>query len=544
MSTPVDGPKGPDGPNGPDRSQEPFNPYSGAPDSSNPTPPSGQYPAQPGSGEYRGSYGPQPWSGQYPAQPQSGQYPARPLSGQYPPSTAQSWAQPPVKKSKKGLFIGLGALAVVVVLVAGYFVFFAGFGGIKNSAGKIENAKEFLSTTEKEWKGALPKDGISVSKSAGCFYQLDKDDAITEKVYCGPARRSSTKSGQTWDEFSYSVTGSGDKQSAGDLKPGKVSQAMPANLVDVEGSTPTDDGKSIKEPPLPELAKETVWTSDSYTVADPDKGNSATLGTDARLVAPGIEATIKDTSEYNSATVDGRLSKAASGEVLYQVSVSATKGAINGSVNVAYAVSINGQEQPLDVPALSTPKFDVLISAPKSGTVLLVLDCDGYKQSIDISNGKRSDKPVNPLLYAPVAPVSPGTVLTYPKQPAIDALEVDLTATITSASLVGYDSTQGFPSDGMAWLIIEFDDAGTIYSADGNSGYTSYTLGCSAITANGTTAKKCTPSSGNVTTVVIQVDATARSFAISMPLDIHASGPGKPDFDVAMAAQSTTIAFA
>lgn len=395
MSTPINGPHSWDG------SAQPFDPNT-VRNGPNFQPQSGPYPVQ-------------PQSGQYPVQPQSDQYPAQPYvgpagapqSGQFLAPQRPPWDQPPAKKSKKGLFIGLGALGVVAVVVAGYFVFLAGFGGIKNSAGKIDNVKTFLASAEKEWKSALPKDGISVSKSAGCYYQLDSSDSVTKKIYCGPARRSSTKTGQTWDEFSYSVSGSGDKQIAAELKAGKVSQLMPANLVDLQGAAPTDDGKDIKEPPLPELTRVTVWTSDSYQVADADKVGSANLGSDPRLVAPGIETTIGATNEYSTATVDNRLSKAANGEALYQVSASATKGAINGSVDALYAVNIDGQEKPVNVPALSSPNFAILISVPKDSAILLVLNASGYKQSIDVRTGKRSAKPANPLLYSAVASVSP-----------------------------------------------------------------------------------------------------------------------------------------
>ncbi|MEO6957397.1 MAG: hypothetical protein ABI137_11705 [Antricoccus sp.] len=101
-------------------------------------------------------------------------------------------------------------------------------------------------------------------------------------------------------------------------------------------------------------------------VADTDKVSSANLGSDPRLVAPGIETTIGATNEYSTAMVDNRLSKAANGEALYQVSVSATKGAINGSVDALYAVNIDGQEKPVNVPALSSPNFTILVSAPKT----------------------------------------------------------------------------------------------------------------------------------------------------------------------------------
>lgn len=330
---------------------------------------------------------------------------------------------------------------------------------------------------------------------------------------------------------------------AAELKAGKVSQLVPANPVDLNGAAPTDDGKGIKEPPLRKLTKDTVWTSDSYQVADADKVGSANLGGDPRLVAPGIETTIEATSEYAAATVGNRLSKAANGEALYQVSVSATKGAINGSVDASYAVNIDGQEKPINVPALSSPKLTILVSAPKDSAILLVLDANGYKQSIDVRTGKRSAKPTNPLLYSPVASVSPNTVLTYPKQPTINSLEIDLSVAISSASLGGYASAQGFPADGKAWLVIEFTDAATIYSSDGNFGYTSYNLGCTAIIANGLAAKYCTSTAANTSVAIIPVDATARSFSISMPLNIHGVGDGQPDFDVSMTAQSTTIAF-
>ena len=85
-------------------------------------PPSGPQPQQPGYGQPQD---PQQQWGQQPQQPQWGQQPppyGQQPGGAYPQTGPQQYGQPPgyptgEKKSKKGLFIGLGAVVVVLAVI-------------------------------------------------------------------------------------------------------------------------------------------------------------------------------------------------------------------------------------------------------------------------------------------------------------------------------------------------------------------------------------------------------------------------------------------
>lgn len=104
-------------------------PYPPPPTSGAPYPPPGQYGSTPGE-----AY-PQP--GQYPSAPGEA-YP--PAGGPYPPAPGQPFGGPvPPKKSNKGLWIGLGVGAVVLLLLCCGGGIFALYSGAKKTQDAIEN---------------------------------------------------------------------------------------------------------------------------------------------------------------------------------------------------------------------------------------------------------------------------------------------------------------------------------------------------------------------------------------------------------------------
>ncbi|KKJ94776.1 hypothetical protein [Micromonospora sp. HK10] len=103
--------------------------YPPPPTSGAPYPPPGQYPSAPGEGY--------PPPGQYPSAP-SEAYP--PAGGPYPPAPGQPFGGPvPVKKSNKGLWIGLGVGALVLLLLCCGGGIFALYSGAKKTQDAIEN---------------------------------------------------------------------------------------------------------------------------------------------------------------------------------------------------------------------------------------------------------------------------------------------------------------------------------------------------------------------------------------------------------------------
>ncbi|PRZ41933.1 hypothetical protein CLV47_10760 [Antricoccus suffuscus] len=509
-------------------------------------PPSGGFPVQ---GPPSGGYPVQgPPSSGYPVQgPPSGGYPAPgPQAGFNQPMYGQQttmFNEPPKKKrSNKGLWIGAGAVVVVAAVVASYFVFIK-FGGINDDKGEVANAKSFLSSTEKTWRDGLPKDGINTSKDAGCFYVLNKDDKISGQVACGPARRSSTEAGKVWDVYPFKTSTNSGKQRAGDLGKVKVSQGKPVGtLVTAAGDEPADDGKDLKEPPLPEADSHGVW-SDKVKLDDKAKGDSVKLDDTSALIFPGVEMTVSNVVEYKSAAIDGKLSQPAKDEKFLAVTFSQDSGSVSGSTAPALGFDLDDKIYKSDV-VLSgyDPEMTVLVSVPKKGESALVLDADGHQQSIDLATGKRVANPNFDIFYQPESTVSPASALTYPQVPVADGLTASMDATVNSATLSGYDDKLGWPDEGKSWLTVEVGQSVTLYSASGNSGYTSYTLDCTSSTIDGgVTPSSCDPVGGGVYSMVFAAPIGTKQFTVTFNAAITATAAGLPDLTFSFTGQSAAI---
>ncbi|MDI9972334.1 hypothetical protein [Rhodococcus sp. IEGM 1307] len=173
MTQPPDDPNRPD-PNVPgEPPNNPQQPY-----------PQGQYPQQP---YPQGQYAQQP--GQYPP----GQYGQQP--GQYPPG---QYGQPP-KKSRKGLFITLGVVAVVILAAIAAFAVFAVKSADKNAldvgdclffesasttAADTSHEKRDCSDSEATYEVAQKNDGDVQCAEDYFSYTLVSEDEDVQTTLC------------------------------------------------------------------------------------------------------------------------------------------------------------------------------------------------------------------------------------------------------------------------------------------------------------------------------------------------------------------------
>lgn len=504
-------------------------------------PASGSFAAQPpvsdGYPAQQAGY-PQPTSGSYPAQP----YESYPASGAYAVQSAPAgptgpggpagpgWdggGSTPGGRSKKPLWLGLGALALVGALIAAYFVFFS-FGGIKNGKGEIKNAKSFLSQAESTWKESLPEEGITVSKDAGCYYALNDSGDITNQIACGPARRAASEKGALWDYYHFNVTGSGDSQQAGDLQPQDVGLKEPSKgeLVDVDGNGPEDDGEDLKEPPLPKAEKDGVWTSDQFVVDEKSKGNDVELGSDPRLVGPGAQVVVNSISEYSVASIDGQASQAADGQKLFLIDLTGDPGPISGYLTNTLSFDLNGTSVEVEGYPDSLGTTQLLVSVPASGTSNLVLDSEGHQQMLDLSNGERAEDKTTELYYTgtPEPTVTLSDTINFPATSITPTEAFSLSVSFWDAKLTPYDPEYGWAPAGQHWLIVSMGTDGITSAVPSSFQY--YKIDCQATSVSGGTMKSCLSDAGasETATLVAAVTPGTKQFSVNFAATLEAWG--------------------
>ncbi|GAB3295087.1 hypothetical protein EK0264_13905 [Epidermidibacterium keratini] len=511
-----------------------------------PPPQTGGYPAQTGgypaqTGGYpaqSGGYGDQPSSGGYPA---TGAQPGQPQwGGPGGPATT-----PPKGKSKKPLLIGAGVLVAVAAVVIGLLVF-TGFGGIQNGKGEIKNAAQFLTDTKSQWESELPDDGIEVSKKAGCYYVINGRDEITNEVACGPARRASTGEGEVWDMYYFTVTGSGDNQTASDpgsLKTGQKAPSGESKLVTVEGDAPSDDGLALKEPPLPRVDANSVWFDDQYVIDDKSKGAEIELDGDPRLVGPGAEVTIDSITEVDAATIDDKLMQAAEDQKFLLVAISGGTGNVSEYATNEVTFDLDGESVGTGLDPSYMSSTELLISVPEGGDSSLVLDSDGHQQSLSLTDGKRGDDPATASYYTdnPEPTVSVGQPASFPATASSAGDQFSLEMTIDDATLQPYTEIDSWAPDGQVWMTVNFTHAATIQTA--GSGYSQYQIDCTGSTIDGGTIALCTSTGGGSGQLVASVPAGTASLTINMTPTLTAVASGLPDATVTYAAVPVTITF-
>lgn len=535
-----------------------------------------QYPVTGSQYAPTGSY---PDTGSYPTevQPTAGGYPGADYSPEYSPGYATGAAPatavqpaygdqgyPPAvnaggvsafdpgtgsgKRSNKGLLIGVAALALVGALVAGYFVFFT-FGGIQNSKGEIKNAASFLGEAESDWKAQLPEDGIKVSSQASCYYVLDDGDEVTGQIACGPARRASTPNGAVWDMYDYSVTGSGDSQTASELVAGETSQQAPGNgsLVTVEGEEPKDDGLGLEEPPLPKAPPQTVQMQDSFEVGEKSLGKENALVDSPMLIGPKAQVTLTSVHEATSATIDETLMAPAEGEKFYVVALEGTTGPVDQDASNSLELTVDGESTQVSGDPAGLGQTTFLVSVPEDAETTIDLVSEGHRQSLSLANGERSEDETASMYYsgAPEIYKSLSTTANLPETPTGSGENASMVFTFSGGWLYPYDEKLGWAPDGEVWLQLDFKDTGTSTAPDGSSVYSGYYLDCMASTFDvDATMNTCPGPSASAPILVASVPAGTTSFTLNLSATMKLNGPGVPEAVVNFSPTAVQISLA
>lgn len=135
-----------------------------------------------------------------------------------------------------------------------------GVGGIETSDGEtVENAQSFLTEATQQWQETIPEENVEVSDSAGCFFAVDEEDAVTGDIACGGVRTTTAEDGEVWDLGEFEVRENSENEMNARAIDDWISQMErgvqrpAAALVDAEGESAPQAIDEIPAPPMPQL---------------------------------------------------------------------------------------------------------------------------------------------------------------------------------------------------------------------------------------------------------------------------------------------------
>ena len=372
--------------------------------------------------------------------------------------------EPTRRRSRLTWLIPLVIIVVVAAVVTTLLVVNRD-PGVRDSGRTITNAESFASGVEQTWSSTLPKQGITKGADAGCFYLADeKSEEVTGKLACGPVRRAKTSADRLWDIYAYTVEQGAKKDTARATQPDEDAQqatALPAGtiLINPDGSVASPETSGLAEPPIPAAAENAVWTSDQFTVADADKGESVPTSSALSLSGLGQRYAIDSLVGYQAATIDDAIAEPAKGQRLWVLTLSSSQATNGFEGPNTLTLTIGDQQESIDEPTKAPLTF--LISAPTDGPLDLVLDADGRKQTLNLMTGERAGEAGTDVLYTDGAAktISPGVLLALPRATDASGNYYDVIVSVDSVSVSAYQN--GWADAGQQFVSLTLSSSGT-----------------------------------------------------------------------------------
>lgn len=359
--------------------------------------------------------------------------------------------------------------------------------GVETAEGDLNRPAAGLESATGRWQSSLEEEGFdkaAVAK-ASCRYLVTEQTGIaTDQLACGPFRRPKAAAGAVWDLVPFARATDGEVKLATDLKI-KAAQGLPAGSQLVDGSGhEVEVSTDVPEQETPRLTRDALLSSgDDFSLDSVEAG--APLKPPAPLRLVGLEhdyrLSVREVTAVDRWFGNGRSGpvQAAKGQKLYLVQID--DASPEGSAPGTDLVTLRQGEEELDVVGLDTSDR-VLVSSPGKGLVLQ-MESEGAKQSLDVFTGKRSSDPRTEPLYTRGYPVTgkPGTAIAYPRV-TVGGVTYDVDVKVTEVEVTPYRNGWAPAGQVAVRIALDADAAATVSNAR-------YTTDCTATIAGGTVSE-------------------------------------------------------